>query len=612
MVATSKEDGVKPKRAGFALGGFLPKVPTYRKDKGAKDEPSSVLEQEAEEEPVLDDNQDDQAGELPDFPGERRSHDGVVPVPSAAAVAAAAIRRRGMSIEQTATSLYRRVSVRQNSAPEPVETTKTSLTGSTGSSSSPRSDPGFQARRGMCVVTTFGTGTVLDVRHEDGFFVVQLVPKNIAYLREETIIREIKSVVGERVKTRWGMATVEQYYVDEDMYSIALDWRWDDEHVWRMKATTKKFEKVPPRGTLIQNTKNRLFEGYSSLRESVGSKLNTTSKSVPVSTKLDDVVEQVDLGKAQTPFGVCTVLDVRADKFFVVKTPCGATAYLNADSVRMLERRTHFADGDRVSTPFGFGHIAHFREDDQAYAVKLESPPLAGQSPLLFISDAQAETALTHAPAANARLSSILNITRASMMNAGERMRSASVAAGGLPTLPANLPTLPGNLPTLSSVKAKVSSMATIKMTPRPKFHKDERVLTTFGSGFVVESRPHDKIYQVYLRRLKCSGYFHESSLSPFPYERVTHFVVDGRTVLAPPIPKNASEYKRRAVISAAIKSAREGKYLEPTAPAKPVGPNKEEPEATFDATAAAEAAVAVDAAAATAASVPVPVPVAE
>lgn len=193
MVATSKEDTVKPKRAGFALGGFLPKVPTYRKDKGAKDELSSVLEQEAEEEPVLDDNQDDQAGELPDFPGERRSHDGVVPAPSAAAVAAAAIRRRGMSIEATATSLYRRMSVRQNSAPEPVETNKTSLTGSTGSSPSPRSDSGFQARRGMCVATTFGTGTVLDVRHEDGFVVVQLVPKNLAYLREETIIRRLRA-----------------------------------------------------------------------------------------------------------------------------------------------------------------------------------------------------------------------------------------------------------------------------------------------------------------------------------------------------------------------------------------------------------------------------------
>ncbi|KAG2776757.1 hypothetical protein JG687_00005258 [Phytophthora cactorum] len=610
MVATSKEDSaaVKPKRAGFALGGFLPKVPTYRKDK--KDPNSAVLDQEAEEEPVLDDNQvDDQPSELPDFPGERRSHDGVVPAPSAASVAAAAIRRRGMSIEQTATSLYRRMSVRQNSAPEPAETGKTSPTGSTESSPSPQLDSVFTVRRGMCVATTFGTGTVLDVRNDDGFVVVQLVPKSIAYLREETIIREIKSVVGERVKTRWGMATVEQYYVEEDMYSIALDWRWDDEHVWRMKATTKKFEKIYPRGTLIQNTKNRLFEGYSSLRESVGSKLNT-SKSVAVNTK-HDAVEQPDLGKAQTPFGVCTVLEVRTDKFFVVKTPIGATAYLNADSVRMLGRRTHFVSGDRVNTPYGPGHIAHFREDDETYAVELEASPSAGQLPLLFISDVHAETDLTHAPAtANTRLSSILNITRTSMMNAGERMRSASVAAGGLPALPANLPALPGGLPTLSSVKARVSTMATIKMAPKAKFHKEERVLTTFGSGFVVEARPQDKIYQVYLRRLKFSGYFHESSLAPFPYERVTHFVVDGRTVPAPPIPKNASEYKRRAVISAAIKSAREGKYLAPTVPAKPEEPKVETPEAPIDAMAAAEAAVAVDAA--TAASIPAPVPVAE
>ncbi|GMF16250.1 unnamed protein product [Phytophthora lilii] len=610
MVATSsKEDSaaLKPKRAGFALGGFLPKVPTYRKDKGAKPE-----EQEAEEEPVLDDNQDDQPGELPDFPGERRSHDGVVPAPSAASVAAAAIRRRGMSIEQTATSLYRRMSVRQNLAPEPADTNKTSLTGSTGSSPSPCSEPEFKARRGMCVATTFGTGTVLDVRADDGFCVVQLVPKSIAYLREETIIREIKSVVGERVKTRWGMATVEQYYVEEDMYSIALDWRWDDEHVWRMKATTKKFEKIHPRGTLIQNTKNRLFEGYSSLRESVGSKLNT-GKSFAINTK-HDAVEQTDLGNAQTPFGVCTVLEVRPDKFFVVKTPCGATAYLNADSVRMLGRRTHFAKGDRVNTPYGPGHIAHFREEDEAYAVELESPSGTGHSPLLFISDVNAETLLSYAPAAaNTRLSSILNITRTSMMNAGERMRSASVAAGNLPTLPANLPALPGNLPTLSSVKARVSTMATIKMTPA-KYYKEERVLTMFGSGFVVESRPQDKIYHVYLRRLKFSGYFHESSLAPFPYERVTHFVVDGRTVPAPPIPKNASEFKRRTVIAAAIKSARQGKYLEPTVPTKPEEPKEEEPEAPIDAMAAAEAAVAVDTAAATAASAPaaVPVPVAE
>ncbi|CAH0519269.1 unnamed protein product [Peronospora belbahrii] len=478
-------------------------------------------------------------------------------------------------------------------------TSKSSLTGSIISSPSFQFEPELKYRRGTCVATIFGTGIVLDVRIEDGFYVIQLVPKSIAYLLEDTIIREIKSIVGERVKTRWGMATVEQYYIDDDMYSIALDWRWDDEHVWRMKATTKKFEKINSRGTLIQNTKNRLFEGYSSLRESVGSKLNTTTKSFAVNTKHDALT---NLDKAQTPFGVCTVLEVRPDKLFVGETPCGATAYLNAESVRILGRRTHFASGDRVDTPFGPGLIGHFRDDDETYAVELEVSPLAGQSPLLFISDVHAESNLTLAPAAsNTRLSSILNLTRASMINAGERMRSASVAAGGLPTLPANLPALPGNLPTLSSVKAKVSTMATIKMTSKAKFHKDERVLTMFGSGFIVEARAQEKIYLVNLRRLKFSGYFHESSLARFPYERVTHFVVDGRTVPAPPIPKNASGYKRRAVITAAIKSARESYVDKGDKLGTPI-----------NAAAAVEAAVAVDTSTVSTPSIAMPVSVAQ
>ncbi|KAI9918823.1 hypothetical protein PsorP6_011717 [Peronosclerospora sorghi] len=127
---------------------------------------------------------------------------GFVSASSAALAAAAAIRRRDRALEQTATSLYRRMSVCKNSAPEPTEGKTTSLTGSSGGSTSPQSYPEFRARRGMCVATTFGTGTVVDVRLEDGFYVVQLVPISIAYLREETIIREIKSVVGERVKTR--------------------------------------------------------------------------------------------------------------------------------------------------------------------------------------------------------------------------------------------------------------------------------------------------------------------------------------------------------------------------------------------------------------------------
>lgn len=90
------------------------------------------------------------------------------------------------------------------------------------------------------------------------------------------------------------------------------------------------------------------------------------------------------------------------------------------------------------------------------------------------------------------------------------------------------------------------------------------------GSGFVVDARPVEKIYEVYLRRLKFTGYFHESALTAFPYERVTHFVVDGRTIPAPEIPRHVSDVKRRQVITAAIQSAREGKFLEVPGAAAP------------------------------------------
>lgn len=261
MVSTEEGSGSKKKFLG--IGSLLPRVPTYllqKKDGGAA---STAASTQSSAESVLQQEPVDEIGELPDFPSERKSHDGALPAPSAAAVAAAALRRRGMSIEQTATSLYRKMSIRQSSAPEP----SSEGAGTDASASSPQADPALKNRRGQCVATVFGTGTILDVRLDDGFFIVQLVPNSIAYLREDAIIREIKAIVGERVKTRWGLATVEQYYVEDDMYSIALDWRWDDEHVWRMKATTKKFEKIS-RGSIMQNTKNKLFEGYSSLRTS--------------------------------------------------------------------------------------------------------------------------------------------------------------------------------------------------------------------------------------------------------------------------------------------------------------------------------------------------------
>lgn len=94
--------------------------------------------------------------------------------------------------------------------------------------------------------------------------------------------------------------------------------------------------------------------------------------------------------------------------------------------------------------------------------------------------------------------------------------------------------------------------------------------MTKFGSGFIVDVRPQEKIYEINLRRLRFIGYFHESSIEPFPYERVTHLVVDGRTIPAPELPKNTPEFKRRAVINEAIKAAREGKMFDASTPDQP------------------------------------------
>lgn len=292
--------GGSSKKKFLGLGSYLPKVPTYLLQKNGSGvnatAPVPAPTGMTAEDPA------DELKELPDFP-DRHSNDSDLtqqqqqqPPQSAAASAAAALRRRGMSIEQNVSTLYRKMTVRQSSS----STTSTdgspsnrgSLTGAgsnfVGGASinvpSPRSDPNLKARRGACVATKFGTGVVVDIRLDDGFYIVQLMPKSVAYLREDMIIREIKSVVGERVKTRWGLATVEHYYIEDDMYSIALDWRWDDDHVWRMKATTKKFEKILVRGSIMQNTKNMLFEGYSTIRGStttgyanVVARLNTTT-----------------------------------------------------------------------------------------------------------------------------------------------------------------------------------------------------------------------------------------------------------------------------------------------------------------------------------------------
>ncbi|TMW65965.1 hypothetical protein Poli38472_003730 [Pythium oligandrum] len=532
----------------YGLGNYLPKVPSYsflpKKDAASTDKAGdeSHPTDGSEEDPA------DEAKSLPDIKD-------AAPLPPP--------RRRGLSLEQNAfaSSLVRRFSTfRQSSTSSATaHESPTSEEGNVSSTSnplSPRSEPGHKARRGACVSTKFGTGTVLAIR-DDNFYIVQLVPNYTAYMREDMIIREIKSVVGERVKTRWGLATVEQYYPEEDMYSIALDWRWDDDHVWRMKATTKKFEKISKGMWIMQSTKKTLFEGYSTIRDSastgyasvaanVAAKINTTTTAYNSYNKTRSAPKG-DLGKALTPFGIVTVVEVRPDRYFVVKTKDGATGYFHADSVKLLNRRTNYSIGERVKTPYGAGEVVAYRDEDEMYEVKLTEFSVTAGSlpPTLYISDINAESMMTslNAGQAYARISSLLNITRNSVYSASATMKAS--ASGGLNSL--------------TTVKTKVTNMAAIKMT-KLKYQKGERVITPFGSGFISEARAVDRIYEVQLRRLKFHGFFHESALAPFPYERVTHFIVDGKTIPAPEMPKNIPEHRRRTIITAAIRQAREGK----------------------------------------------------
>ena len=260
-----------PKKKYYGIGNLLPKVPSYLINKGSKEasppnaaEPGGgVAAAVADEDPLTNEHRP------PPADGGVRMTRGLSTdsIPGMAKASA------------LSSLLYRKISFRG----QPSSTTDNDNTSGGGGGSqrnsltdsqlpsSPRvADTQYKVRRGACVATIYGTGTVLEIRDDDGCYIVQLVPKSIAYLRDDAIVREIKAVVGERVRSRWGLATVENYYLHEDMYSIALDWRWDDDHVWRMKATTKKFEKIHNRSYLpnLQNTKNYLYGGYSTFRES--------------------------------------------------------------------------------------------------------------------------------------------------------------------------------------------------------------------------------------------------------------------------------------------------------------------------------------------------------
>ncbi|KAL0591781.1 hypothetical protein ABG067_000924 [Albugo candida] len=427
-------------------------------------------------------------------------------------------------------------------------------------------------RSGTCVATVFGTGTISKYRPRDDVYLVSMSPSVTAYIQANQIVREIKAAVGERVRTRWGPATIDRYYVAEDMYGITLDWRWDNEHIWRMKATTKKFEKIPTSALgqtfqMMQSTKEYLVNGYSSIREgSYASKMYTKAKMGQSCTPRTTQCDQSDttkptqsIKKAMTSFGGATIAGFRPhDSIFIANLPCGAVAYIHANMVTLHPRRSYFEEGERVQTPFGMGRIVRFQEHDYTYQVLLDQ-----SCHIMYVSDYQAESTFTSVPdfdvrestssqlihsARNSfavgRLSSILSITRHSVISASATVKASTSE----------------RLPSFSTVKARVSAAANT-MSPfknhAPKFAIGDRVVAkSFGSGFVRAYRASDRIYTIALRRIRFTGYFHESALEAFPFSRVTHMIVDGKSVPIPELENNVSDIKRQAIITAALRSA--------------------------------------------------------
>jgi hypothetical protein len=84
-----------------------------------------------------------------------------------------------------------------------------------------------RAQKGDCVLTPYGTATVLGVRESDGCHIVsvdQVSGGAIAYLASEAILRKIKASCGSWVMTIFGKAKILRYRPEDDIYIIALEY----------------------------------------------------------------------------------------------------------------------------------------------------------------------------------------------------------------------------------------------------------------------------------------------------------------------------------------------------------------------------------------------------
>ena len=124
---------------------------------------------------------------------------------------------------------------------------------------------------GSYVSTLYGTGKLIEFRASDGMHLVRLAWDGHGYMCPSAIHHEIKAMVGDRVSTQWGHGTISAYLPQPDLYVIELDWRWDDDHVWKMKATVDKFERLKkdtPMSSVFGRTSAYLSSGYVQLMDS--------------------------------------------------------------------------------------------------------------------------------------------------------------------------------------------------------------------------------------------------------------------------------------------------------------------------------------------------------
>ncbi|CAK4644813.1 hypothetical protein LEN26_017746 [Aphanomyces euteiches] len=297
---------------------------------------------------------------------------------------------------------------------------------------------------GTYVATKYGTAIVLQFRDEDDMYVVRMVYNAVAYFHADSIVREIKCMVGDRVKTKWGMATIEHYYVDEDKYSVALDWRWDDDHVWRMKASTKMFDIPTPanatlksRAQAARSLMSKTFEeGVSSLRMSLPSTSAYTITSLirlssaPTPATTPAVVMPLKL--SFTPvwsdlFGEGRMESIRkSDQIATIRfsKPHSCLAFMHVSSFRELE----VGSGDAIATPFGDGHVVAYHRRG-VYEIQLVyGATLYTASPLALIQAAAAAAASSKAKKATLTPSSSSSYFKMSGMS--------SLPKFNLPSLP--------------------------------------------------------------------------------------------------------------------------------------------------------------------------------